>query len=94
MLLLRELSSLILVVVVLALAGAPSRGQSNMAGAFYYKPGELKLERSIKKSFRSYFRRPEFDGYYRQRPGDQLAPESFYPIGWSMGRKVRLLLRT
>lgn len=83
MILRRKLSSLILVVVVLALACAPSRGQSNMTGAFYNKPGELKLERSIKKRFRS---------YYRQRPGEQLMPETFYPVGWSRDGKFAYYL--
>ena len=84
---LRGLSSLILAVVVLTLAGALSRGQSKVTDAFYNKPAEFKLERSIKKSFRSYFNQPEFSGFYRQRPGEQLMPEPFFPIGWSKDGK-------
>jgi hypothetical protein len=82
MILLRHFFSLILVVVILAFASAPSRGQSNLTGAFYNKPVELKLERSIRKSFSRYLREQATD-FYRQRPFDQLVPESFYPIGWS-----------
>ena len=51
---LRELFALILVVVVLALACAPSRSQSNITGAFYNKPAELKLEPSIKKELHDF----------------------------------------
>jgi hypothetical protein len=91
MVLIREFSSLILLVGVLAIACAPSRGQSNMAGAFYNKPVELKLERSIKRSFSIYLRQQDSD-YYRQRPFDQLAPESFYPIGWSSDGKFAYYL--
>ncbi|MCM3903194.1 MAG: hypothetical protein ND866_15920 [Pyrinomonadaceae bacterium] len=91
MILLRDVSSLVLVVGVLALACASSRAQSNMTPAFYNKPVELKLERSIKRSFGSYLRQQAND-YYRQRPFDQLAPESFYPIGWSRDGKFAYYL--
>ena len=79
---LRELSSVIVFVIVVALGYAPSRGESNLTGAFYNKPVELRLERSIRKSFGRYLREQASD-FYQRRPFDQLVPESFYPIGWS-----------
>jgi hypothetical protein len=91
MILIREVRSLVLVVLALAFAFVPSSAQSNMTGAFYNKPVELSLERSIKKSFGSYLRRQAND-YYRPRPFDQLAPESFYPIGWSRDGKFAYYL--
>lgn len=75
---LRELFSLILVVVVVALVCPPSRGQSNVTGAFYNKPAELKLEPTTRRHFSS---------YRRQSPGEDFAFEGFYPIGWSRDGK-------
>lgn len=86
MALIRQLSSIILFVAIPAIACAPSCGQTNVRGAFYNKPVELNLERAIKRTFSSYLRRQASD-YYRQRPFDQLAPESLYAIGWSRDGK-------
>ena len=91
MILPKALSSLILVVMVLALDSASSSGQSNPTNAFYNKPVELKLERSIRKTFSTYLRQQASD-YYRQRPFDQLISESFYPIGWSRDGKFAYYL--
>jgi hypothetical protein len=77
---------LILVVVVLLLASVPLRSQTRVTPAFYNKPAELNLERSIKRTFSNYLRQQAND-YYRQRSFDQLAPEPFYPIGWSKDGK-------
>lgn len=82
MILLRQFLSLIIVVVVLALICAESGGQSNITAAFYNKPVELNLDRSIRKSFSRYLR-GEASDFYRRRPFDQLVSESLYPIGWS-----------
>jgi hypothetical protein len=80
---LRKLSSAIVFVIVVSLGYAPSRGQSNLTRAFYNKPVELKLERSIKKRFRP---------YYRQPTGAHFIPEGFYPIGWSRDGKFAYYL--
>jgi len=87
----RELSSIILVLVVVALGWVPARGQTNVTDAFYDKPLELKLERSIKRKFSSYLRQQASD-YYRKRPFDQLDRE-FLSNRLVQGRKVRLLPR-
>ena len=75
---LRKPSSPILVIAVLVLACVPSRGQSNMTGAFYTKPAELKLEQTARRQFSS---------YRSQHPGQDFRIESFYPIGWSRDGK-------
>jgi hypothetical protein len=91
MILTRKVSSVILVAFVLAFACAELPAQSNKAGASYDTPVELRLERSIKKTFGRYLRQEASD-YYRQRPFDQLAPESFYPLGWSRDGKFAYYL--
>jgi hypothetical protein len=52
--------------------------QNERAGPWYGKPLQLKLEGTTKGRFRE---------YYRQRPGEDFAIESFYPIGWSKDGK-------
>ena len=75
---LEKLFSLILVVVILALARAPAIGQSKTTGAFYTKPAELNLKLLTRRYFSS---------YRKQRPGEELTFERFFPIGWSRDGK-------
>ena len=82
---------LVSIVVFIALSCSSSRGQTTVSGAFYNKPVELKLERSVAKTFGRYLRQQASE-YYRQRPFDQLETESIYPIGWSRDGKFAYYL--
>src|SRR5260370_31030695 len=72
-------------VMILAIAVFDGRvpAQNVKAGALFGKPLELKLEGTTKRLF---------SGYYRQRPGEDFATESFYPIGWSKDGKFAYYL--
>jgi len=60
--------------LILVCAAIPAHAQSDAEVRQYHQPFELKLDRAIRKNFRS---------YRRQRPREEFTTESFFPIGWS-----------
>lgn len=72
---------MMLVVIALVAGACFSTGalaQNNRRAALYSQPSEVRLQRSIRGRFAS---------FYGKRPGQELIVERFYPIGWSRNGK-------
>lgn len=74
----RILIALSLIVIICVTGSQPGRAQNNSPGEFYRQPVEVNLNRLVRRTFPRYFRTGRYE---------ELAAESFFPIGWSKDGK-------